>query len=248
MLSADFSDAIVKLNRAKQHISDVEASIKSFLVTKFYELRIETDQGTGRMKLVLHPLGEPDKRLNAVVGDAIGNLRSVLDYIFYTVTSPVTGVKDRGYFPMADDANGFAGEVKKGAIGTCADPFIALFIDKVQAYKGGVGESLWALNKLRNIDKHRLLVSTVAMTSVRLSMKCHGMTFVRTRFGVSKESDSVLLDAPVGEINFTAEPQPSFEIRINEPPDVENREVIGLLHSGVERIEALLDALKILCV
>ena len=41
MSKLDFEDARIKLRRARVHISEVDAAIKSFLSTDFYSLRLD---------------------------------------------------------------------------------------------------------------------------------------------------------------------------------------------------------------
>lgn len=84
----DVADARTKLSRARDHIADVESQINSFLSTDFYRLRFETNQGEGRVEVIFDSLHHPQKRVNALIGDAVGNLRSTLDYIAVALAYP----------------------------------------------------------------------------------------------------------------------------------------------------------------
>src|ERR1700730_14902236 len=118
MPKADLSDARQKLARAREHIADAEARIGGFLATNFYRLRFEPDQREGRVKIIFDSLHQPDKNINAVIGDAVGNLRSMLDYAAVALVAPITGKPESVGFPFADDINGFTGEVSK-ALAVC---------------------------------------------------------------------------------------------------------------------------------
>lgn len=250
MLKANLSDAYSKLNRANEHISDVEALIANFLSSDFYKVRLEADQGTGRAKLIFDSLHQPDKRLNVLVGDAIGNLRSSLDYLFYALVFPLVGdPKMIGGFPFADDVNGFKGEIgKQGGIAQCGAAIVDLLVDQVQPYQQGAGRLLWMINKLRNIDKHRLLVASIDLAAVKLSFKIGGGSFNDCTFGAIAGQSSILVDFPFSEFKLNSEIKPTYKVLLNEPPHVDRVEAVPLLRGASVQIETLLDALKILCV
>ena len=247
MLTADLSDSYAKLERAEEHIADVKVIISAFLETDFYGLRLEVDERTRMARLHFDSLHQLDKRLNIVLGDALSNLRSALDYLYFAATGPITGIWDKGGFPFADDEPGFQGEVKK-RIAPCGDAVRDLFIDKVQAYEGGNGEPLWVLNKLRNIDKHRLLVSTVNIAGVVASFRAGTIEFRHCEWLVEAGKSCAMVQVPAnGPIQLTAEPQTTFVVEINEPPDVSRLDVISFLDSASEQVKSLLDAFKVLC-
>ena len=191
---------------------------------------------------------QPDKYLNALIGDAVSALRSVLDYIAVAIVSPITGsTKDIG-FPFSDNSKDFSGKFgAKTSLGLCDDIVINHFINEVQAYKGGKGEALWALNKLRNIDKHRLLISTVNIAGVYLTVAV-GSFVMRDNFHGIPEGQTVNLITfpPDWDVDITSKPCPAFEVRFSEPPYINNTPVLGFLHGVSESVEHLLDAISVL--
>jgi hypothetical protein len=246
MTTPDLTDAYVKLDRARDHIADIESQIVSFLATDFYRMRLEADQGAGRMKIVFDSLHQPDKRINALIGDAVGNIRSTLDYLTVAFTYPLTGKADGIGFPFANDANGFAGEVRAGrCFGPCDAAVQDFFITEVQAYKRGNGHTFWVLNKLRNIDKHRLLVATVSIASVIASFRDRNQnTYRDMRFGVTAGQSGTLIDAPIGHIEFTDQPRPAFEVRLQEAGVIEDVPVLKFLYEGAATTKRLLDVVE----
>ena len=243
MMKPDFADARIKLPRERKHIADVEAAISSFLKEDFYHLRLEKRHEFN--ELILDSLHQPNKDINALVGDAISNLRSVLDYVAVAIVSPVTGNSESIGFPFADNAKGFAGEVTKRSIGLFASTLVDHFIDEVQAYRGGKGETYWILNKLRNIDKHRLLISTVNIAGVYITAKMGGMMMEDCFFGSTEGQSTNMILFPAGlVIDFAYKPRPAFEVRLSEPPFIERTPVVDFLNKAARDIENLLSALS----
>lgn len=247
MHKPDLTDAREKLRRGRDHIADLETRIGAFLATDFYRLRFEADQREGRMKVLFDSLHEPDKRVNAVIGDAVGNLRSALDYLVVALAAPLAGSTEGLGFPFANDDKGFSGEVRsKRTLGFAEAAIQDYFIQEVQAYNGGKGHALWVLNKLRNIDKHRLLVATASMAGVRASwVDRGGNVFTDCEFGVLAGQNGTFINAPINSIKFTEQPKPMFEIQFREPPYVDGQVVPVFLHGAAGDVERLLDAIEV---
>lgn len=245
MANPDFSDARAKLARANDHIANVNSLIVGFLSTDFYRLHFETDKETGRTKVVFDSLHQPDSQFNLVLGDAISNLRSTLDYIAVALLHPVTGTWE-GTFPFADSQGDFEARIKKGNLSGCAVRVVDELI-KVQAYPGGSGDSLWRLNKLRNIDKHRLLIATAEIAGFIVSFRDNnGNVWIGGGMGVSAGQSGIFIDAEPGiKIDFTDQPKPTFEILIDEPSEGIRVEVRSFLDAANKDINRLLDALDV---
>lgn len=170
-----------------------------------------------------------------------------MDYVAVAIVSPVTGSADSIGFPFADNAKGFAGEVTKKSIGLFAGTLVDHFIDEVQAYRGGKGETYWILNKLRNIDKHRLLISTVNIAGVYITAKMGGLMMEDCFFGSTEGQSTNMIVFPAGLVmDFAHKPRPAFKIRLSEPPFIERTPVIDFLNKAARDIENLLSALSLI--
>lgn len=246
MSRADFADARAKLARARVHIADVNTAITGYLATNFYQFTVQTNKD-GTFELIFQSLHQPDQALNATIGDAISNLRSTLDYTVNAALFPITGKRDAGGYPFADDAKGVGGQAKV-VLAPLGQAVIDHVVDQMQGYQGGAGHTLWALNKLRNIDKHRLLVATAQNVGVRLSfietVNQNSFNGVGIVFPAGQQRS--IFKAPIGGVNiqFTQEPQPLFEVLLREPPYFEG-EVRAFLEEAAKQIETLLNFLDI---
>jgi hypothetical protein len=150
-----------KIDRAKQHIRDLEAAVQRFQNSSANVVGTKPNaQGTQRVYYVAG-LADIDVEIPLIAGDAIQNIRSAWDHLAYgLVCQGVNGPVEPwvpGY-PIARDAAKYPafrdGKVK-GATKAAIDA-----IDATKPYKGGTNE-LWQLDELNNRDKHRLLLTAV---------------------------------------------------------------------------------------
>jgi hypothetical protein len=243
----DFTDAHRKLARARHHIAAVKNEVIRFLSTDFYRLRLEDEPENRRYKVIFDSLHQPDKGLNAIVGDAISNLRSTLDYAVIALVKP-TGAKMRKIqFPNADDAKGFAGEVaSEYSLKASTQEMREHFINNVQAYKDGNSKLLWVLNQLRNIDKHRFLVSTAELAS--MTIECLDANYNRiTLTSLIGAGRTTTMMGHYQKITFLEPPRGDFVIEIDEPQCTQKESVIRLLMKIEQQVTTFLADLEALC-
>ncbi|MEO9780390.1 MAG: hypothetical protein ABJH07_14255 [Sedimentitalea sp.] len=241
----DLSDAQLKLERARFHIADLDAQLDTYLSSDFYRLRLEKDNNERRWNVHFESLHKPDRTIDTVLGDAIGNLRSALDYAAVALVYPITNKTSGTGFPFADDEAGFRGQASSSrCFGHCEQRVKDYFTDVVQAFDGGAGHCFWVLNKLRNIDKHRLLVITTSLAGVSASWKVGGVTFTDCGMAVEQGKQGVFISAPAGSIEFTEQPRATFEVEFNEPEVIRGRSVSDFLSSAADQVQCLLSTLK----
>jgi hypothetical protein len=146
----------VKVERAKKHLSDLEAELTSFRDSHHHALTADVDRQSGRMS---HEFGKhrilPFDAL-AAAGDVVHNLRSALDYLAGQLVWVGSGEEPsrRVEFPIAKDASTYEGDKARKVEGMCPKAIKA--IDALKPYKGG-NDVLWRIHELDNIDKHRTL-------------------------------------------------------------------------------------------
>lgn len=247
-MKKSLSDAYFKLQRARQHISELEGRIVSYLSSRFYEFDVE-DIGGGRYVLFLKSLVEPSGDIGAIIGDAISNTRSVLDYVAVELCRGHCEDAHKRGFPFADNAVGFAGQVRsKTCFFGCPVDIQRFFIDDVQAYKGGVNSSLWSLNKLRNIDKHRLLVTATHWSRIEIEHTDERSNKYNFNFNVSAGERWNMVEADELVFDLKKNGKPSFEITINEVLDSAgtrfDEPAAQALHGFCDSVEVLLQAIE----
>src|ERR1700722_15469893 len=82
-----FEHARLKLRRANKHIADINSLLSTFSDSDFYRLSIENDarQGTNFLRIDIDESGFPVDDAALIIGDALHNLRSALDQLYYRV-------------------------------------------------------------------------------------------------------------------------------------------------------------------
>jgi len=243
MDKVDLSDANEKLARARDHIAETERRIKILIDPDFYKVVVHRDPGARQVSIQLISRAQPDKKIQATIGDAISNVRSALDYISVALVAPITGKPRDAGFPFADDAKGFAGVVAKGSLAVCSQSVRDFFIDEVQAYRCGKGHALWTLNKLRNIDKHRFLVTTLHMLGIRGSWKIGSVVMSDCELGIEEGQDKRVLLCP-DNIEFTTPLRATLEVCFKEPPHVPGTSVLKFLNNAARTTQSILESLE----
>jgi hypothetical protein len=150
-----FASSRLTILRAQHHIDDLNAKINEFVSNKPWSHRIEGDpQNPGHdvHKIVF------ERRLPAdlpnIVFDAASNLRAALDQAGYA--SAVAGGRKnpkRTHFPFGDDLAGLDNNIDGRGVCAHLPPEITTLFRGFKPYKGG-NDSLWALNRLCNTNKH----------------------------------------------------------------------------------------------
>jgi len=154
----------VKIERAKKHLNDLESEVRAFLDSNPYGVGTKPDtQYPNTTIYYLASIRETPSVILSITGDVLFNLRAALDHLAYQLAL-VNGTTHekilRGTsFPISEDAARYKAD-KGGKVKGMSQMAIDA-IDATKPYKGG-NDMLWRLHRLNNIDKHRVVVTTVA--------------------------------------------------------------------------------------
>jgi hypothetical protein len=156
MHQASFLGVWIKVERAKEHIRNLEALVQRFLQSNPYEVVPYDDPDTGNLVFKLKASAQPSPYLGTVAGDAIHSLRASLDVLIWQLVLLGGHEPKRSEsFPISDSADEFEA---KGLRKVKRVPDQAVeFIKAAKPYKGG-NDALWKLHNLDIRDKHRLLI------------------------------------------------------------------------------------------
>jgi len=154
----------LKIERAKEHINDLEARTHGFFEPAPYDLVSERDSETEeivfRFQRLPHAKDIPPL-WGCIAADAIQNLRSTLDILWRraTVTSTKGSGRRRGmYFPFLGP------DILKARLKRAKEPALKAALNiasTFKPYKGG-NYYLWLLNEMSRIDKHEIPVLVIA--------------------------------------------------------------------------------------
>lgn len=152
-----YAEVLAKYERAQQHIRDLETCLIAFRNSIPYGIVEERDLESGDIIYRCSKVTALPAEIALILGDALHNLRSTLDYLVYKMVERSGATPDsRTGFPIFDDAKGYA-SLKAGKIKGLGKLAIEA-IDRLQPYKGG-NSHLWVLHQLDIRDKHRLLLA-----------------------------------------------------------------------------------------
>jgi hypothetical protein len=162
-----------KIRRAKFHIDELVAVIRSPIITAPYRARGEPDP-SGR-EFVIVAEANPDfsgipLELPLIAGEVAHQLRSALDHLVWQLIVSNTGANPKGTrsgFPIFRTEAGFKKRAAEMITGVSASA--EKRIGAAQPYHaGGDAERVltWILHELNNADKHRLIPVAIEHTSV----------------------------------------------------------------------------------
>jgi hypothetical protein len=163
-----FRGASLKINRAQEHIREIESLIKSWRDLDPYKVSIDNEQETGEKILRIIITKTMPKDISLVIGDAIHNLRTALDHAAFEIVQQSKGSRkalDSTYFPFEGDRESLKSSRKFGTIASVSQKAANIILDTIKPYKGG-NNILWALNRIDVLDKHRLLIPHADALSV----------------------------------------------------------------------------------
>lgn len=154
----ELESAYLKVERAQEHILELELEIHSFMTSNPYAVWRDDDTVEGDIVYKLSSFPGYPPRILILIGEIVFNLRSALDHLAYQLVllSGEAFNERRIYFPIGNSFNEFkrimrTGEIKK-INRTSRRRLIAL-----KPYRSG-NNGFWILNELSNRDKHRLLM------------------------------------------------------------------------------------------
>jgi hypothetical protein len=253
----------LKIKRAKEHVADLERQLRAFLDTNPYKVGTKHDPQTRKLIYYVTSIRPIPDCMPLVAGDVIQNLVSSLDHLAYQIVCSDTGDHPPNpnwiYFPIADDAAKY--EAKKGGKmeGARQETFDA--VDALKPYKGG-NDPLWALYRLNNVEKHRLLLtvgSQAAGVNIAqdVARRMAGGSFSPQALAALASKSLFLRPADNGfplkegfELfigNVDEEPNPDqqfrFNVALSEPGIIEGEPLVETLHQFETLVEDIVLAL-----
>ncbi|MGI9071715.1 MAG: hypothetical protein ACR2JB_10465 [Bryobacteraceae bacterium] len=234
----------VKIERAKEHIGDLNARIGIFNEAGPYSVIREEDAQTGDIVFYVRIKSDIPLSFAAIIGDAVQNLRSSLDHLAYQLVLANSGTPTkRTAFPIAESPEKYEALDPRKVEGMSETA-----VKKIHAlhpYRGG-NDAIWMLDELNNIDKHRLLLAVgSAHTDVVLdyrdmfpnvrepmlySVQPSGASFLMRSFPLKDGAEIYRVLAAHREAYINQKPEFTFRITLGEPEIVKGEPIIPTLN------------------
>ena len=161
MATSKLPSALLKINRAKEKIDDLQVALEDFLKSEPYKVTADNNPQTGQKAWRVTRCDEIPARIPIIAGEVVHDLRTALDYVafqLFTAGLYCSSSSERDIsFPVSADVTKH--ESKLARIVNTSRNDIAQAFDALKAYKGGNGHAFWAINELDNISKHRMLLT-----------------------------------------------------------------------------------------
>lgn len=165
-MSDPFASSRLKIERAKHHINDLHSRIGAFAATDFYSIIVDENADSGEHTLKIEVRDPLPNDLAVIVGDAAHNLRSALDIAVNEVVLRSLGRYDYfTKFPFRKTRDDLIAVISGALINQASKEVVKFIVDVIKPYKGG-NDALWALHDLNDLDKHRLLLPVMQVTSI----------------------------------------------------------------------------------
>ena len=257
--------AQLKVERAKKHIREFDGARAAFLGTNPYAV---TPEYYIEKNLTVYFLDRwepvPEDTVLLPYGDAVHILRSALDYLWWQLVEVCSGAtpdpKQRPTFPIFKDLQSFEKYVSepKREVEVVVKR-IKDVLRRTQPYRGG-NDTLWGLNQLDYIDKHRFLITAATGVS-HFGIEVGGKTLERffpgnvrlshelpQRIACFHPSHSDLLGMKKGDPifclagNFDAnqDVQLTFDIALTEPEVFKRKPLLETLFAATKVVENLI--------
>lgn len=214
-----------KLHRAKEHADTLRGEIDRHAKEVVVQPRFDPHRGKFALEIVHVP--ELPIRWGAIIGDALHNFRSALDYLAYEMVrlSRKTYWPDT-QFPIVDSPDGYASNRRFQRFMERLTPELRAAVEWAQGYSRGYYHAprwhiLAVLRDLSNIDKHRLLLGTLLASDEHADARVTFQRHIKSiRFsylvGVPLEPGAALLSADV----TLSGPEPEMQVDYNFSPYV----------------------------
>lgn len=159
--------AFWKIERANQHIKSVKTVIDWIVDPSNYVTIPDRNAQTGHYGIRIGPKGGGmPHELPIWTGDAIHNLASALDFIWSGLAREADpNLATRAHFPRHETRQNLADMIAKSPVTKAFPGVEKLILDQVQPYKDG-NFAVWAVGKLDNVDKHRLLIAALSIAKL----------------------------------------------------------------------------------
>lgn len=262
ILSADERIAIimVKVERAKKHIVELDGEVRSFIDSNAYEVAAKHDPNTRKLIYYVSRTTPVPHSFSAITGDVIQNLRSALDHLahqLWFVANPGKTPPRELQFPTDSSAAQYVASALgkiKGLRQDAIDTF-----DSIEPYDGGKGQDLSVLNRLNRIDKHRLLIA-VGSGFQSVNIGAYMSKMMGQIFDVNaipemnlyirpadilfplKAGDELFIDAVDAEVNKKLDFR--FSVVLHEPGVIDGKPILETLQHFADLVSGTISSFR----
>ena len=234
-----------RINRANQHIRGLAATLEAYCKTDFCRIGVEADAKEGVSIVRLERTRELPGEIPLMLGDAVHNLRSALDFLASDI------IRSGGKQPTRYTRFLFDASREKLVVALAAGPMKAarpdlldLIVDTIKPYKGG-DESLYGLNELDLDERHRLIMPVFAVITLHnVSIRDENRSIVKigkVDLGAHGEFSVPKASGPVQLANYTSA---TFHALFEKGHAFEGQPIVPTLHRLSQVVSGVVDTIE----
>jgi hypothetical protein len=165
-----FKTARLKIQRANQHIADIDDQISQFRSPDLQSISHEINPQTGD-QFLHYDLKKslPLEELALVIGDAIHNLKTATDHGWYTLLSlvaPKIAQSKYTKFPVYNTKSQLESALEGRKINSTHPSLFDFVVNDLRPYSEGGNNLLCVIHGLDITDKHKLLIPLARVSAV----------------------------------------------------------------------------------
>ncbi len=242
-----FREARLKVERAKKHGNDLNELLREFLNRKAYVVFVEHDPYASGDLLKVKATDTIGDDFVLVLGDALHNLRTALDYAMNEIEFRTVG-KRTAYtkFPVYPTRESLVAAVNGGLKEKAPKQVIDCIVDFIQPYKEGNGDAIYCLHEIDIEDKHRLLIANIELNFVR-GIRIEddgGMEHIIDDWLIVPGRVASLPITGNRNVKIRYEGNPTYVISFGQGLPFGGRHIIQMVHSLVRMTESILDEVE----
>ncbi|MGD0050780.1 MAG: hypothetical protein ABSD03_03030 [Vulcanimicrobiaceae bacterium] len=237
---------LLKVDRAKKHIDELNAEVRKFADRNPYRIVLEPSFNPGNPAMVALTLRIREQlpdHLALIVGDIVHNLRSSLDHLVCCLVP--NGASDKDVqFPFTSSASTLEATIKSRHIDR-AKPNAVDAIRGLKPYAGG-NDPLNGIQLLDNMDKHRLLIPVAGASGIKHAVFSAsdnpGATMLTLEnlaiHGIQDGQKLIVLPKPAN-MELGDELDATIQVTFGDGP-FKGTEVLGLLRQLTDYVEKVI--------
>lgn len=252
-MPVDFYGPLLKVERAKHHVRDLETIFGRYVSDNVKRLAPERKHRLLKRGQVARPATFP-KHTPTVLGDALHNLRASLDHAYCILIEHNGGTADDyARFPFYQKRSELEGSIngQKKAGKSPSEAICAAIVDEMQPYDGGK-LGLYGLHRLDITDKHLVLIPTEPRMHIgRLEFldergipraAMHNLTLAMSDSSARRGAE--FIGAGPGGAVLHDDPKTAFDICFEKGQPFEGESIIKVVGSLSEAVAGSLELLK----
>ncbi|MFB3040768.1 MAG: hypothetical protein ACE1ZS_03040 [Candidatus Poribacteria bacterium] len=236
----------LKIERAKQHISELNSTIEAFDARDPYTIVVEKDSQSGNHLWTMRISEDIPQNLTVIIGDVIHNLRAALDLMISDIVIPLGAKPNKVKFPFVEHANALVGRIEETQINLAPKEVITLIKD-LEPYPSGKS-NLYGLHRLDIADKHTSLIATTEFTGIPY-FSIEGTqgpiaTFINTRFSPIKDGKVLFSIPPSENVKLGQKFIPSFGVTFATGQPFKGEPIVPTFVQLTELIKGVIESFK----